>query len=116
MASHGTEPRHSTERDHGMVRDRTPVPQDGSTEPGHGTKDLSLDVGSDIEDSEERDTEDVDDLPSFEETLSSFDEMSVDSSTSFYDSELEIPLGIMDCDPDLFGNDDEFSPSCLGWV
>ena len=52
----------------------------------------------------------MDDLPSYEERLSSLGDLSRDSTTLYYDSELEIPLGIMDCDWDLLGKNDEFSP------
>ena len=53
---------------------------------------------------------DVEDFPSYDETLSSIGDVSKDSKTSYYNSD-EIPLGIMDCDPDLFGKDGEFAPS-----
>ena len=53
----------------------------------------------------------MDDLPSFNETLSSIDKLSGNSTESLYDSKLQIPLRIMHGDPNLFGKDSKFLPS-----
>ena len=64
-----------------------------------------------VSDDEHQMDSDYDGLPSYDESLSSLGNISKDSDTLYYDFEREIPLGIKDCDPDLWGKDFEYSPS-----
>ena len=58
-------------------------------------------------------TDKRDGLPSYDESLSSIGNISKDSRTSYWDSDVDMPLTLKDCDPDFWekGSDYEFSPS-----